>query len=240
MKRRNAILFVCVAILLCGCGGLQRSNVIGAVGLFSGNMIELSVKNRQYPAPQTDGMTYFLDKPWKEEDFFKQTEKLGEVKTMQDGYVLFTDSGTNTYDAFYFPFGQGEHMVTNMSVEFVFDETRSGTEQVDTVKYLAQIPLYLFADERLTSKVQPKLYAGIEYEACSDDMDAFLYFYQHTGWYQVEKTNEDRIIISGYRTTPKREFLEDKSFDVPFPLELRFIEHYNTPYVSITVSDQMQ
>ncbi|MDO4173377.1 MAG: hypothetical protein Q4D42_01315 [Eubacteriales bacterium] len=230
-RKLTGIFLICMMMLLCGCGGLQQSQEIQAVGLFSGNRMELSVPNRQYSGPETDGVTYSLDRPWKEEDFRKQAEQFGEVQTLQNGYVLFADQGVDTYDAFYFPFRRGEQMVTNMSVNFVFDETQA---EEQTTKALVQIPLHLVADERLTSSVQPKLYAGIEYEMLSDDVDAFLEFYQHTGWYQAEKTSEGTVILSGYRATPERELLEDATFDVPFPLTFHFTEHYGMTYVSIS------
>lgn len=235
MKCRTGMMLACMIVLLCGCGGLQRSDSIGVVGLFSGLPVELSVQNRQYPAPWTDAMTYVLDRPWKETEFCRQAEPYGEVQVMRDGYVLFANAKENQCDAFYFPFSQYEHIATNMSVKLISDPAQMDREQ-NIADPVIQIPLYLFSDKRMTTEVQPEIYAGIEYEVSSKDMDAFLCFYQRTGWYRVEKSDEDTLIISGYQIVPTRTLLEDKTFDVPFPLKLHMTEHYTIPYVSITTS----
>lgn len=217
--------------IISGCGS---RTTICAVGLFNNEPLELNVKNEIVEAYEygRDGMRFRTTGSYMD-DVSNQAEQLGgQVDKYVTGCILWTDNQNNTKDGYYLWDTEAYSYISNMGVLV-------NTE--DNTCYTIQFPLHLISDLRIRGYdvgANASIYENVEYELYPEKgIDDILTFYRKAGWYEVEKTADDSITITGYTNQPARRLsiLADDyhRYQQKFPIQLCITQHAGIPYLQI-------
>jgi hypothetical protein len=224
MNKRSVSVILTVfmlAILFTGCGGLQRHDSIYTYGLVSGKDFKLKFSNRQYMQGKVAGHSFIPIDKFPYTTASDITENVSMTNYYGSYWLIERDNLDSTFDYFYIAYSTGDfHIITNMG---------GGIDNQDGENLLL-LPFHIIRDRRINAYINPRILSEVAYEIQDHTgIDDFYAFYEKSGWYSVEKS-DDLLTINGYINEPA----DTRRLLLDFPVYIQFSRRLGQEFFTIS------
>lgn len=224
------LLVISLLLLLGGCGGKpvhQKSKECFA--LFDASSLSVALECWGDP-----GSSIFeTEKHLETGDLQELLSGIASVEAARDrqGWMITVDNPDSTKNTYYVQsLLYYYYSIHNMACSLVY---QNETPDAPAPEAYFLLPFQFVPDNRLTAYPQPKLLCGAAYET-NGTAEEFLAFYQNTGWYDAEKT-ENGLRINGYLVEPEHSRMQARLFR-DFPVDITFSSRYGQNYFTLSVN----